>query len=348
MLPWETLPWGYGREAWQGAHFEASLRKPADPGRGRQNPDRARTEPGRARTEPSRARTEHGRAAGAGLAMHHFDFEVGYGRGVGYEVAIPVFEGPFEVLLSLVQAKEIDIYDVPLAEVIDAFLVHVASLEAVDLDLMSEFLVIAAILVELKTRQMLPQPEPLEMDDDVAYLEQRDLLLQRLLECRTFARAGERLEAMIALAARSVPRLAGLEDSFIEIAPDLLSGVTPERLRKAFAKALQARPPSQAIDTSHVLVDRVTVAEAVMEVASVLPSLGRTTFRALTEGLVERIEVIVRFLALLELCKQGRVELDQGATFGDLVVCWTGGSVDTEVLLAEMEVSEARSGSVAQ
>ncbi|MCL4422131.1 MAG: segregation/condensation protein A [Actinobacteria bacterium] len=250
---------------------------------------------------------------------------------VGYEVSTAVFEGPFEVLLQLVSAQEADIYEISLSQVIDGFLEHVASMESFDLNLASEFVVIAAILLELKSKRLLPGPDAVEADEEICAWEERDLLLSRLLECRTFAIAGGLLASKMAEAARSYPRTAGMEDRFVNLAPDLLAGVTPEMVLKAFTKAIESRPQPH-VDTSHVVVERVSVAEAVAGLMDYLPSVRTSTFRKLTEGLEERMEVIVHFLALLELCKQGRVELDQGYQFGDLRVTWLGGSAEEEVL----------------
>jgi segregation and condensation protein A len=158
--------------------------------------------------------------------------------------------------------------------------------------------------------------------------EERDLLLARLLECQAYAAAADAFALLAERAALSVPRTVGMDLDVPVDAPDLLEGVTTDDLVAAFLRATAERP-APVVDLHHVTVDTVTVADAVADLAVRLPALGgRSTFRALTGHLTSRIEIIVRFLALLELCKQGRVSLDQGHTFGDLEVAWVSGSPD--------------------
>jgi segregation and condensation protein A len=243
-------------------------------------------------------------------------------------VSIPAFEGPADVLLQLVNAHEVDIFDVPLAEVVEAFVAEVASWTSVDLPVLSEFLVVAAVLVELKSKRLLPGSGDVEPDEELVGWEERDLLLARLLECQAYAAAADAFALLTERAARSVPRTAGLDPDVVVHAPDLLAGVTPELLAEAFERATAERP-APVVDLYHVTVDTVTVADAVTELARRLPRMGRATFRQLTGHLTSRMEVIVRFLALLELCKQGRVDLDQGHAFGDLEVAWIEGAAVT-------------------
>jgi segregation and condensation protein A len=236
-------------------------------------------------------------------------------------VSTPVFEGPADILLQLVNSHQVDIYDVPLASVVDAFVAEIARWETVDLQTLSEFLVIAAVLIELKSRRLLPGSDEVEQDEELVGWEERDLLLARLLECQAYAAAADGFALLLEQAARSVPRTAGLDLDFVVNAPDLLEGVTPDQVAAAFLRATAERPVP-TVDLHHVTVDAVTVSDAVTELTGLLPGAGRATFRQLTGHLTSRIEIIVRFLALLELCKQGRVSLDQGHTFGDLEVAW--------------------------
>ncbi|HEV3133038.1 MAG TPA: ScpA family protein [Acidimicrobiales bacterium] len=236
-------------------------------------------------------------------------------------VSTPVFEGPIDLLLQLVNGHEVDVYDIPLAAVVDAFVAEVAGWESVDLQTLSEFLMIAAVLIELKSRRLLPGKDDGDPDEELVGWEERDLLLARLLECQAYAAAADGFAALFERAARSVPRTAGLDLDFVVNAPDLLEGVTPEQVASAYLRATAERPVP-TVDLYHVTVDTVTVADAVAELEWRLEGMGRSTFRHLTGHLTSRIEIIVRFLALLELCKRGRVSLDQGHTFGDLEVEW--------------------------
>ena len=189
----------------------------------------------------------------------------------------------------------------------------------------TEFLLIAATLVELKARRLLPDDREVDIDDEFGLWEERDLLLARLIECKTFKDAALILRGLSAAAARSYPRRCGpVEDHFLALAPDLLENTSPEDLRDAFLRA-SAPKPVVRVDISHITPIKVTVAEAVEELLDELPRAGRMTFRDLTAALVDRIDVVVRFLAVLELFKQGVVELEQPSTFGDISVVWTGG-----------------------
>lgn len=239
------------------------------------------------------------------------------------EVSTPVFEGPFDLLLHLILKEQLDIYDVPLAGIVEAYLRELDRMEALDLELATEFLLIAATLVELKARRLLPGREDVELDDELALWEERDLLLARLLECKTFKDVAEVFAHLADAADRSFPRLVGLDERFAGLAPDPLEGMTGDKLRRAFLRAVTPKTVP-AIDLYHVAPVRFTVAEAVGELADELPRVGRIGFRRLTEDLVERIEVIVRFLALLEMYKQGWVELEQGERFGDIEIVWVG------------------------
>jgi segregation and condensation protein A len=158
-------------------------------------------------------------------------------------------------------------------------------------------------------------------DEELAGWEERDLLLARLLECQAYAGAADTFVGLAEMAARSYPREAGLDPGFVVHAPDLLAGVTPEAFSQAYLRATAERP-QPSVDLSHVTVDTVTVSETVRELARRLPGEGRLSFRQLTAGLQIRMEVIVHFLALLELCKLGKVELTQGRTFGELELLW--------------------------
>ena len=239
-------------------------------------------------------------------------------------VSTPAFEGPVDLLLQLVNSHQVELYDIPLAEVVDAFVSELAAWESVDLQTLSEFLMVASILIELKSRRLLPGPDDVDTDEELVGWEERDLLLARLLECQAYAAAADGFAVLLEQAARSVPRTAGLDLDFVVNAPDLLEGVTPDQLAEAFLRATAERPVP-VVDLYHVTVDTVTVADTVAALSLRLPRLGSSTFRELTGHLGSRMEIIVSFLALLELCKQGRVSLEQGHTFGDLDVAWLGG-----------------------
>lgn len=242
---------------------------------------------------------------------------------VGYKVHTDIFEGPFDLLLRLITEQRVDLYEVALADIVDGFLAEVEAMQRLDLEVATEFLVIAATLVELKCRRLLPgRDEPDE--EGLALLEERDYLLARLVECTTFSAAGAQLASTELAASKSWPRLAGLDERFEGLQPDLLAYLSAGDVRAAALRALQPRPTPH-VEVDHVLVDEVTVAEVVETLCASLPGSSPTSFRALTASARTRMEVVVHFLGLLELYKQGLVELEQAATFGELRVLWTGG-----------------------
>ena len=243
---------------------------------------------------------------------------------MAFAVETPVFEGPFDLLLHLILREQVDIYEVSLSKIVDSYLAEIERLQMVDLDIATEFLLIAATLVELKARRLLPGRDDVDLDDELALWEERDLLLARLLECKTFKDVAGVFSRLADDADRSFPRTAGPDERFDELMPDLLEGVTGKRLHAAYQRAITPKPVER-IDLFHVAPVRASVADAVAELVDELPRVGRISFRRLTSGLVERLEVIVRFLALLELFKQGVIELDQDEQFGEIDVLWTGG-----------------------
>lgn len=248
---------------------------------------------------------------------------------MAYEVQTTVFEGPFDLLLHLILNEQVDLYEISLSHIVDSYLAELEKMEHLDLEVATEFLLIAATLVELKARRLLPGDADVELDDELALWEERDLLLARLVECKTFKDAALLLSALADEAGRSFPRRTGLDERYAELAPDLLAGVTPSDLRDAFLRATAPKPVAR-VELEHVAPSRMSVTEAVAELVDELPRVGRITFRALTDPFVERLEVIVRFLAVLELYKQGLVELDQPTTFGELTISWLGGEGDDE------------------
>lgn len=242
---------------------------------------------------------------------------------MSYEVATPVFDGPFDLLLHLILRDEVDLYEVSLTEIVDAYVDQVERMEVLNLEVATEFLMIAATLVELKSRRLLPDEDGLNLDEELALWEERDLLLARLLECKTFKDAASALEVLTREASRSYPRMVGLEDQFIGLMPDLLDGVDARDIRDAFIKAVTPKPVP-TVNLHHVNPIRISVADACEDVMLELRDQGQMTFRALTASLADRIEVVVYFLAALELYKQGFVDITQFDTFGQITLQWLG------------------------
>ena len=243
---------------------------------------------------------------------------------MAFEVATPVYDGPFDLLLHLILKEEVDIHEVSLTRIVEAYLEEIQRMQMLDLDVATEFLLIASTLVELKTRRLLPGREDMDLDEELALWSERDLLLARLLDCKTFKDVASVFSQLTERASLSFPRRSGPDERFAELLPDMLDGVTPVRLQRAYLRVTQPKAPT-SIDLFHVAPIRASVADALMEMLDTLPKLGKVTFRQITEAIYDRIEVVVRFLAILELYKQGRVTLEQSDRFGEIKVQWIAG-----------------------
>ena len=265
------------------------------------------------------------------------------GQSTGYEVSTPAYSGPFEVLLQLILREQVEIYDIPIARITDAFLAEIAQVPECDLETATEFLLIAATLIEMKVKRLLPAETAVDLDDELEAISERDLLLARLLECNTFRDASRTLRRLFEEAARSRPRTVGVtEERWLMLAPAVLEGVSPTDVRAAYLRAVATRAAPR-VDTTHITPISLTVGDAVAELIEELTEHGRATFRRLTEGIDDRLELVVRFLAVLELVKQGLADVQQAITFGDIVISWTG-SDDAAVRQAAMAGVDAYEG----
>ncbi|MFT4658596.1 MAG: segregation and condensation protein A [Candidatus Aldehydirespiratoraceae bacterium] len=254
------------------------------------------------------------------------------------DVATPAYEGPFDLLLQLILKEQVDIYEINLSTIVDAFLVEVERMQAakaLDLDVTTGFLLIAATLVDLKARRLLPNQSDVDLDDELALWEERDLLLARLLEAKTFKDVAGIFSKLADDADLSFPRAVGPDERFAAVLPDMLEGTSVKSLQRAAIRALTPRP-IPVVDLFHVNPIKITVADAVAELLDELPRAGKISFRRLTADLADRIEVIVRFLALLELFKQGVIELEQPERFGDIEVVWSSADgIATDAILID-------------
>jgi segregation and condensation protein A len=268
---------------------------------------------------------------------------------VSYEVSTPVFEGPFDLLLHLIAKEQVNLSEISLSGIVDAFVVEIQKMQTLDLEVATEFLLIAATLIELKLRRLLPERANVDMDEELALLEERDLLLAKLLEYQTFRHAATALRRLENKAARSFPRTNVVEEGFNSLTPDLLASVTPNQLRAAFLRALnRAMLPKvePKVRLDHVTEVRFTVADAVNELAQQLPRMGTVSFRDLTASAKEPLEIIVRFLAVLELFKQGWLTAEQHESFGDLRLTWRANDAEDDDSPAARFLSGATGPSV--
>ncbi|WP_420637886.1 segregation and condensation protein A [Candidatus Poriferisocius sp.] len=249
-----------------------------------------------------------------------------------FEVRTDVFEGPFDLLLHLILRHEVDLYEVMVGDIVDAYLAELDRMEQLSLEVATEFVLIAATLVQLKSSRLLPDSETPDLDEELALWSERDLLLARLLECQTFKAAAQALEGLAAMAGRGVPRRAGPDERYLDLVPDFLAGVGPEDLRAAFVRATASRPVVR-VNVSHITDIPISVDQVTTELVSRLPDMGTVGFRELTEDLETSIEVVVYFLAVLELYKRGLVEVAQATTFGRIAITWSGAPDELEPLV---------------
>ena len=249
----------------------------------------------------------------------------------GFHVHLAQFEGPFDLLLSLIAKRQLDVTLIALSQVTDEFLAHIRSRgDDWDLDQASGFLVVAATLLDLKVARLLPSGE-MDDEDDLALLEARDLLFARLLQYRAFKQLATILAERFAVEGRRHPRDVPLEPPFMQLLPEVLLGVGPQQFATLAATALTPRPqPMVAID--HLHAPKVSVREQAVLVADRLRAAGQATFRGLTADAGSVLVVVARFLALLELYREGAVTFEQMSALGELHVRWVPSeAADTEL-----------------
>jgi segregation and condensation protein A len=256
-----------------------------------------------------------------------------------FSVHLDVFEGPFDLLLGQIAKHELDVTEVALAQVTDEFLAHIRSAgTAWDLGQATEFLVVAATLLDLKAARLLPGAE-VEDEEDVALLEARDLLFARLLQYRAYKQAAAHLAGLLADEALSRPRTVALEAPFAGLLPEVLLGIGPTEFAALAARALTPREePVVAVD--HVHGAAVSVREQVALLQERLRASGGGSFRALTADCAGTLEVVARFLGLLELYREGLVAFEQAQALGELHVRWTGQDTDDLAAPAATEWDE--------
>ena len=242
-----------------------------------------------------------------------------------FRVRLANFEGPFDLLLALISRRQLDVTEVALSQVTDEFISYLAGMETWDLGQATEFLVVAATLLDLKAARLLPSAE-VEDEDDLALLEARDLLFARLLQYRAYKDVSAEFARKMAVEARRHPRTVALDPRFASLLPEVLIILGPEQFAALAARALAPKAP-EVVSVSHLHAPAVSVAEQLLVVRNHLVRSGTSSFRALTSDCEHTLEVVARFLALLELYRQQRVVFEQLTPLGELHVRWTGGDV---------------------
>lgn len=254
----------------------------------------------------------------------------------GFRVALNNFEGPFDLLLQLIGSRKLDVTEIALAEVTDDFIAYTRALgETADLDETTEFLVVAATLLDLKAARLLPRGDVDDVED-LALLETRDLLFARLLQYRAYKQVADMFARWQRKALRRYPRAVGPEERFSGLLPPVELGHTPATFAELAAGVFRPRPPEQ-VGTSHLHQVPVSVPEQAGRILDTLRLMGPghwLTFPVLVRDCTVSMEVVGRFLALLELDKAQAVETRQEEPLGELEVSWTGLDVDAAVVAA--------------
>lgn len=265
--------------------------------------------------------------------------------GIGaFAVRLDNFEGPFDLLLSLISKHKMDVTEVALSQVTDEFIAHIkaAGDRSVgsgasgpgektpwDLEQTTSFLLVASTLLDLKAARLLPQGD-VEDEEDLALLEARDLLFARLLQYKVFKQIAGILDQRIAGEALRHPRSVGLEERFATLLPEVLIGLGLQEFAGLAARALEPKPEPEGIGLAHIHAPAVSVREQATVVVGRLRGSGTMTFRALAADAPDMMTRVARFLALLELFREGVVSFDQMTPLGELSIRWTGAD-DAEI-----------------
>jgi segregation and condensation protein A len=259
------------------------------------------------------------------------------GTASSFAVRLDNFEGPFDLLLNLIGRHKLDVTEVALSKVTDEFIAHIkAAGEVWDLDQTTSFLLVASTLLDLKAARLLPAGD-VEDEDDLALLEARDLLFARLLQYKAFKQVAGVLEHRIAGEALRFPRSVGLDDRFANLLPDVLIGLGLDEFAALAAKALEPKPEPE-LSLAHIHAPTVSVREQAHVMVERLRVQGTLTFRKLAGDAPDTMTKVARFLALLELFREGVVAFDQMSPLGELTVRWTGGEDD------EIEITDEFDG----
>lgn len=256
-----------------------------------------------------------------------------------FQVHLDVFSGPFELLLGLISKHKLDVTEIALSQVTDEFMATIRAAQKAetdwDLNQASEFLLIAATLLDLKAARLLPQLRA-EDDDDLALIEARDLLFARLLQYRAFKEVAAVFAHRMATYGRMTARQAGLEEKFAGLLPELIINITPEQLAMIAARAMTPKPVP-TVGLAHLHQTQVSVREQATIVVNRLRTQRTSSFRALVADADSTLVIVARFLALLELFKEAAIAFDQEEALGELTVRWTGDDLEEVVVSDEFD-----------
>lgn len=260
----------------------------------------------------------------------------------GFSVHLSNFDGPFDLLLQLISRHKMDVTEVALGVVTDDFIAYIRALEGSedgwDLDQTTEFLVVAATLLDLKAARLLPSGE-VEDEGDLALLEARDLLFARLLQYRAFKAIAAIFSERLEREEKSFSRVVALEAHFASLLPEVLIGVGAERFG-AIAQRVLSPKIVPTVDIEHIHRPLVSVADEAIKIVEELRRTGKCTFRHLISDANSTLVVVARFLALLELYREGVVRFEQVIALGELAVTWTGSATGVIEVSDEFDVPQ--------
>jgi segregation and condensation protein A len=263
-----------------------------------------------------------------------------------FEVHLDVFQGPFELLLGLISKHKLDITEIALAKVTDEFMAHIRAHQNSgtewDLGQASEFLLVAATLLDMKSARLLPQMSPQD-EEDLALIEARDLLFARLLQYRAFKQVAGAFAERMTTAGRMTARQAGLEPQFAALLPELVMGITAEQLAMIAARAITPKV-APSVGLEHLHAPAVSVREQAALIVQRLRKSRSSSFRSLVADAESTLVIVARFLALLELFHESAIAFDQTESFAELTVRWTGqddGEIGVSDEFDEDDVMEA-------
>lgn len=258
-----------------------------------------------------------------------------------FAVSLDNFEGPFDLLLSLIAKHKLDVTEVALSQVTDEFIVYVKAGGPVwDLEQTSSFLLVAATLLDLKAARLLPRGD-VEDEEDLALLEARDLLFARLLQYKAFKLVAGVFEKRLVAEERRHPRSVGLDERFALLLPEVLIGIGLDEFARLAARAMEPKPVVE-VSLHHIHASQVSVREQAGIVVDRLRRTTTLTFRALCGDSPDKLTTVARFLALLELFRESLVSFDQVTPLGELTVRWTGDDV------SEIEIKDEFDGAPAE
>lgn len=241
-----------------------------------------------------------------------------------YQVKLEVFEGPFDLLLSVIQKQRLDVCDIPIAKIAEEYLCHIDAISDLDLEAASEFLLVAATLLDMKAAALLPgeEEDPDDEEELASSSEARAMLVERLLTYKKFKNAAAEFGVRLSAQSKFYPRVAELEERFTSLLPDFLTDVTPRELGAALMYLI-TREPVAIIEAEHISPAPISLEGPIKHILRRLRQTRSASFAELAAMSRTRLEVIITFLSVLELYKRGEVEIAQTEAFGHIEITLT-------------------------